>query len=342
MKPVLHLVEPPAFTTRAWMRSCVRSESDAEAGAVLCAEAVAQSPESHGAMVVGGSAGVRWSRDLGLEPAWRYSPPLGSVKLAGPSIRAIFGRSGAPRAVVAWSAGLARVADAWVPRGVRVLRADLVSGRVTHDTSGAVADLAASGVPLANLLRERRETLRRELSVPGDAPLIGLVGDSLVAGVALSYVLGILRIARVPAGGVAWQGTGGLRRALRHVRVTGMSNLLVSPLPPSALFPALDLAIMPRPEGATPSAADVLLARRALACGVPVVALPDGPAAGLFAGALASAASRGPGHADLSRAVHRLLTSPGAMEAARRAALGLSFEGPSIAATVNELLERAS
>ncbi|MCC6950702.1 MAG: hypothetical protein IT433_04565 [Phycisphaerales bacterium] len=339
---MLHLVEPPAFTPPAWMRSCARSESDAEAGAVLCAEAVAQSPESQGAMVVGGSAGVRWGRDLGLDPVARYSPPLGSVKLAGPSIRAIFRRSGAPRAVVAWSAGLARMADAWAPRGVRVLRADLLSGRMTEDKSGAVADLAGVGVPSAPSRPERRERLRCALGVPTGLPLIGLVGDGLIAGVALSYVLGILRIARVPAAGVAWQGTGGLRRALRHVRVTGMSNLLVSPLPPSALFPALDLAIMPRHEGATPSAADVLLARRALACGVPVVAFPDGPAAGLFAGALASAASRGPGHADLSRAVHHLLTSPGAMDAARGAALGLNSEGPGIAATVNELLERAS
>lgn len=342
MKHVLHLVEPPEFTPRAWMRSCARSESGAEAGAVLCAEATTRSPDAHGAMVVGGSEGVRWCRALGIQPIARYSPPLGSVKLAGPSIRALFLRSGSPHAVVAWSDGLARAADAWVPRGVRVLRADLASGRVTDINSGTVADLARIGVPAGAARPELREELRRGLGVPHGVPLIGLVGDSLTAGVALSYVLSILRVARVPAMGAAWQGAGGLRRALRHVQVTGMSNLLVSPLPPSAMFPALDLAIMPRAENATPGASDAVLARRALACGVPVVGFPSERTAELFEGALAPAAARGPGHADLSRAVHHLLTTPGAMDAARAAAIGLNADGPGIAATVNELLERAS
>ncbi|MCE7975401.1 MAG: hypothetical protein DYG92_13930 [Leptolyngbya sp. PLA1] len=342
MKPVLHLVEPPAFTPRAWMRSCAQSESEAEAGAVLCAEAIGRRPSGHGAMVVGGSAGVRWCRALGIEPIARYSPPLGSVKLAGPSIRALFRRSGSPRAVVAWSRGLARAAGVWMPRGVRVLEADLTKGCITDAASGAAADLAGVGVPKSVFRTELRESLRGSLGVPPGVPLIGLVGDSVVSGVALSYVLGILRIARVPAMGLAWEGTGGLRRALRHVQATGMSNLLVSPLPPSTQLPALDLAIMPRPAGAEPGASDLVLARRALACGVPVVGFPDGRTAELFEGELKHAASRGPGPADLSRAVHHLLTSPGALDTARAAAVARAGDGPGVAAIIDDLLERSA
>lgn len=339
MPRILHVIMPRS-PRAGYSRGGREAPGSAdEAAALACAAAVRTGGSRHHVLLVGSTIDAAWAASLGLHARERLNIPLNMARLVGPSLRTYIAQRGPFAGIVCWSPAVRSRAARWVGPASRLARVVDCERGLLFDSWGA-----GPGTPLALHAGEPiacdRERWRRALRLPDGAVLVGLLGDAPGAAPHLAYLLSITNPGGIAAIGIMHRRASGCVRALRHLDQTGAPVLRLAPGPSGRWIGACDFAVSASGEGPA-SFADGVLARHALALGVPVIAPAQHPISRLLTGGLAPALAASSRRVELARAMFDVATTPGVLARCRDAARA-AVMGPTIADQVLRSLELAA
>jgi len=230
--------------------------------------------------------------ELGLRPHAAIAPPLRSLSLAAPALKAALARVG-EGIIVAWGTPVARLAR-------------LSTRRPVHDVDLNTGQVNGTTLPHRCTTRLAEHTSSR----PTGVLTVGLIGDNSADAMPMVYAAGILEVGGMPFRAFAPKWTRSLRRAFRHVSEGGYVRELRADFASSwAALPLCELAVLCPAPGPWPWSTKLALSA-ALGAGVPVIAPESPDARSLLEGPLEACIARSTARADFARVASRFVAQP--------------------------------
>lgn len=296
---LVHLVAGPAPEAPLW-KTPITQWPGSEPSLLAVRECAA--PDDR-VILLGCALARETAAELGLRPHAVVAPPLRSLSLAAPALKAALTRVG-DGTIVAWGTPVAQLARLTLPgrrRSVHEVNLDI----------GRVGDAV-----LPHRCTTRLAT--KLTNEPSGILTVGLIGDNSADAMPMVYAAGILEVGGIPFRAFAPRWTRSLRRAFRHVREGGYVRELRATFASSwGALHLCDLAILcPAPGPWTWSAKVALSA--ALDAGIPAIAPESADARSLLTGPLEACIARSSARADFARVASRFVNQPDLLRDCRR------------------------